>query len=37
MVNTGVVSADGETYTVAAKGTDAQGRAVNNGLVFDTR
>lgn len=34
-VNTGVVSADGKTYTVTATGTDAQGRAVNNVLVFD--
>lgn len=35
VVNTGVVSADGKTYTVTAKGVDAQGRALSNVLVFD--
>jgi hypothetical protein len=31
------VSADGKTLTVTQKGTDAQGRAVNNVLVFDRK
>jgi hypothetical protein len=35
LVNTGVVSADGKTYTVTSKGTDVQGRSVSNVLVFD--
>jgi len=34
-VNTVVVSADGKTLTATAKGTDAQGRAVNNVQVYD--
>jgi hypothetical protein len=33
-VNTVVVSADGKTLTNTAKGTDAQGRAVNNLQVY---
>jgi hypothetical protein len=33
-VNTGVVSADGKTYTVTTKGTDAKGQKVENVLVF---
>ena len=32
---TAVVSADGKTLTVAATGTDAQGRTVNNVAVYD--
>ena len=32
---TAVVSADGKTLTVTATGTDAQGRAVNNVVVYD--
>lgn len=30
-----VVSPDGKTMTITQKGTDAQGRAVNNGIVLD--
>jgi hypothetical protein len=33
--NTRVVSADGKTLTITAKGTDAQGRPVHNVQVFD--
>jgi hypothetical protein len=35
LVNTVVVSADGKTLTVTAKGTDPQGRAVDNLQVYD--
>ncbi|MBM3772792.1 MAG: hypothetical protein FJW27_16170 [Acidimicrobiia bacterium] len=35
VVNTVVVSADGKTLTVTAKGTDPQGRAVDNLQVYD--
>ena len=34
-INTRVVSADGKTLTITAKGTDAQGRPVHNVQVFD--
>jgi hypothetical protein len=30
-----VVSQDGKTMTVTTKGTDAQGQAVNNVIIFD--
>ena len=33
-VNTGVVSADGKTFTVTTKGTNAQGQKVDNIQVF---
>ena len=33
-VNTGVVSADGKTFTVTTKGTNAQGQKVENIQVF---
>jgi len=33
-VNTGVVSADGKTFTVTTKGTNAQGQQVENIQVF---
>lgn len=36
-VNTAVVSADGTTMTVTAKGTDAQGNAVLNVQVYEKR
>jgi hypothetical protein len=35
VVNTNVLSADGKTLTVTAKGVDEQGRPVNNVLVFE--
>lgn len=35
LVNTAVVSADGKMLTATAKGTDAQGRAVNNLQFYD--
>lgn len=35
LVNTVVVSADGKTLTVTAKGTDPQGRTVDNLQVYD--
>jgi len=34
-VHTSVLSADGKTLTISAKGTDAQGRTVNNVQVYD--
>lgn len=36
-VNTAVVSADGKTMTVTAKGTDAQGNAVLNVQVYEKK
>jgi hypothetical protein len=33
--NTGVVSADGKTFTVTTKGTNAQGQKVDNVQVFE--
>ena len=35
ITQTAVVSADGKTLTVTGKGTDAQGRTVNNVAVYD--
>jgi hypothetical protein len=37
ITQTAVVSADGKTLTVTGKGTDAQGRAVNNVAVYDKK
>ena len=34
-VNTGVVSADGKTFTVTSKGTNAQGQKLDNVQVFE--
>jgi hypothetical protein len=34
-INTGVVSADGKTFTVTTKGTNAQGQKVDNVQVFE--
>jgi hypothetical protein len=34
-INTRVVSADGKTLTITAKGTDAQGKPVHNVQVFE--
>ena len=34
-VNTSVLSADGQTLTISVKGTDAQGRTVNNVQVYE--
>ena len=36
-VNTAVVSADGKTMTITAKGTDAQGNAVLNVQVYEKK
>lgn len=36
-VNTAVVSPDGKTMTITAKGTDAQGKAVLNVQVYDRK
>jgi hypothetical protein len=33
--NTRVVSADGKTLTITVKGTDAQGKAVDNVQVYE--
>lgn len=35
VAQTNVLSADGKTMTVTAKGTDAQGKPINTVLVFD--
>jgi hypothetical protein len=35
--STRVVSKDGKTLTLTAKGTNAKGQAVNDVLVFDKR
>lgn len=34
-INTGVVSADGKTFTVTSKGTNAQGQKLDNVQVFE--
>jgi hypothetical protein len=35
MTGKSVISADGRTTTVTQTGTDAQGRSVNNIIVYD--
>jgi hypothetical protein len=37
VVNTSVLSADGKTLTITSKGTDPQGREVNNIQVYEKR